>query len=370
MPFPRKKTLIFLLLVVVMVIIYIKYDSEDDEPSEEVAENVEYLHENRLLNLKNFKFILEPNLCSNRKDPPLGVIIVTSYVGHDDVRAAHRRGVSQSELQKLGLSRVFLLAQIPSSEKFITQNSVASEQRRFNDLLQGDFVEHYRNLTYKHVMGIRWAAKKCSHAKFIIKMDDDSVHDIYRVYKYLKLHEAELKGQNFLGGYVFQHQKPIRLEADKHFVTAEEFPGDEYPKYLSGWLYLTNPQTVRLLLQATLKRNFFWIDDTYVTGMLAQDQPIEFLDLTPWFSANSDFFHCCLRDSKRSNLECEFVVGPNGGDTQLLSLFQLEARRCFESDTCTERRGIAEDIRQTCVTEYRDVLRNSHGSAIVRPIKL
>lgn len=329
--------------------------------------------ESRLFDLDHFRFTLpEPKLCDNPRNTLLGIIIVTSYVGHDDVRAAHRKGISQSELAQLGLARIFLVAQIPPSERFITQNGVLSEQRKFGDLLQGDFLESYRNLTYKHVMGLRWAVKKCSHASFIIKIDDDSVYDLHRVTEYLQENESRLRGRAFLAGYVFQHQKPIRLQADKHFVTHEEFAGEQFPKYLSGWLYLTNARTAKLLIRGTHTKKFFWIDDTYVTGILAQDQPsIEFIDLTPWFSANPDFFDCCLRDLKRFQLKCEFLVGPNGGDTQLLPLFQAEARKCFRSNACKERQGSAQNIRNTCVTEYKDLLRlNHHGAAIVRPIKL
>lgn len=372
----RRRNLVLALLLVAFLVIIVKLGTDEDVADVDsgfVGENEEVLDENRLLNLDNFRFLLEPNVCAGHKDPQLGIIIVTSYVGHDDVRAAHRKAISQSELKGMGLSRVFLLAQVPAAERFITQSSISSEQRKFGDLLQGNFIESYRNLTYKHLMGLRWAAKKCAHAQYIIKLDDDAVYDIYRLHEYLKANRDRLSsGRTFLAGYVFQHQKPIRLEADKHFVTHDEFPGAEFPKYLSGWLYLTNARTVRLLLKETQRKRFFWIDDTYVTGILAEDQPtIEYTDLTQWFSANPDFIDCCLRDLKRFNWRCEFLVGPNGGDTQLLPLFQRESKKCYQGDNiCKDRKGPDQDIRNTCVTEYKDLLRLNHGSAIVRPIKL
>lgn len=393
MAFYRRRSWVFLVLVVLIVIIILKLDTGWD--TESVKSDVDYaddtdISQNRLFDLENFRINIEPSVCSDQGRSLLGIIIVTSYVGHDDVRAAHRKGVSQRELQEMGLARVFLIAQIPPTERyvaipstlcnltnfpsilsrFITQSSVASEHRRFGDLLQGDFIENYRNLTYKHVMGLRWAALACSHAKYIIKIDDDSVYDIYRVQEYLKKHQEENEKRQFLAGYIFNHQPPIRLQADKHYVTQEEFPGEEFPKYLSGWLYLTNPRTARQLIKESLRKKFFWIDDTYVTGILAQDLSIEFVDLTWWFSANPDFLDCCVRDLKRHNLTCEFLIGPNGGDTKLLPLYQLEAKKCFQTDVCQERKGSAQNIRNTCVTEYKDLLRNDHGSAIVRPIKL
>lgn len=66
-----------------------------------------------------------------------GIIIVTTYVGHDEVRSAHRSAMSQNDLKRLGFIRVFLLAAIPPHEQFITQNAVESESLQFNDIVQG-----------------------------------------------------------------------------------------------------------------------------------------------------------------------------------------------------------------------------------------
>lgn len=370
------KFLVCVLVVLLLLFIIVKLDgSENDlyDGGETFRDPEEEVPEDRLLNLPRFKYLLQPSGCMNTKDPWLGIILVTSYVGHDDVRAVHRQGISATELQAMGFMRFFLLAGIPEDDQFITQRSIHAEQRKFGDLIQGDFVENYRNLTYKHVMGLKWAVNRCAHAKFIIKIDDDSVYDIFRVYNYLKEEAQSLTREGlFLAGYLFKHQKPIRREVDKHYVSHVEYSATEFPTYLSGWLYITNPRTARSLLREANRKEFFWIDDTYVTGILAEDLPITFIDLTEWFSANPDFIDCCIRDMKRFNLQCEFVIGPNGGDTKLLAIFQSEARRCFQSQPsiCRTRNGAGENIRNTCVTAYKDVLRSSHGNAIVRPIKL
>lgn len=66
------------------------------------------------------------------------IIIVTTYIGHDEVRSAHRSAISQSILRELGLLRVFLLAEIPAHEKFITQQAILDESHHFNDIVQGE----------------------------------------------------------------------------------------------------------------------------------------------------------------------------------------------------------------------------------------
>lgn len=63
--------------------------------------------------------------------------MVTSYVGHDEVRSAHRTAISGSVLRNLKILRVFLLAQVPLHEKFITQSAIEDESQYFNDIVQG-----------------------------------------------------------------------------------------------------------------------------------------------------------------------------------------------------------------------------------------
>lgn len=62
---------------------------------------------------------------------------MTSYVGHDDVRSAHRSAISKAELAKVNVLRVFLLAEIPAKEKFIKQEAIENEHQHFNDIVQG-----------------------------------------------------------------------------------------------------------------------------------------------------------------------------------------------------------------------------------------
>lgn len=71
----------------------------------------------------------------------LAVLIVTSYVGHDDVRSAHRVAISKAELAKANIVRVFLLAEIPKKEQFIKQEAIANEHQHFNDIVQGECVD-------------------------------------------------------------------------------------------------------------------------------------------------------------------------------------------------------------------------------------
>ena len=41
------------------------------------------------------------------------------------------------------------------------QESVARENDLHHDLVQGDFLDTYRNLSYKNIMGQLWASEFC-----------------------------------------------------------------------------------------------------------------------------------------------------------------------------------------------------------------
>ena len=53
------------------------------------------------------------------------------------------------------------------------QQTLNNEQSKHNDLVQFHFVDSYRNLTYKAISTLAWIQQCCSHAKLVLKVDDD-----------------------------------------------------------------------------------------------------------------------------------------------------------------------------------------------------
>ncbi|XP_035779654.1 beta-1,3-galactosyltransferase 5-like [Anopheles albimanus] len=324
----------------------------------------------RLSNLSSFQYRISNDLCkeNNSYSELLGVILITSYVGHDEVRSAHRQAISQQKLLSMGLLRIFSLATIPSTERFIRQSAIEAEQRLHGDLIQGNFIEAYRNLTYKHLMSLQWATHSCRGAKYIIKMDDDIVFDPF----YIQNHLSDLNQRDeryLLAGFVFRSKKVIRLRANKWYVSPAEYEKPVYPAYLSGWLYITNQRTARALLAESQEAPFFWIDDTFITGVLADRLKLPLTSLNRWFSANSEFLDCCIRDMKRYAYQCDYYVGPNGGNAKLIAEFVQELERCY--DNACYQRPAGKSLTATCVAEYKNLLPAAdHGTAMVSQMKL
>lgn len=164
-------------------------------------------------------------------------------------------------------------------------------------------------------MGLRYAAyHQCLRPKYIIKMDDDIVVDFYHLIEHLtdlKLPDDNSYGINhFLSGYIFHNVVPIRKHQNKWYVSEDEFKGDVYPDYLSGWMYVTIPRTAKTLVTAASEpmTSIFWIDDTWITGILRQKRHIPIDDsLNEFFSANSQFLDCCITDMEKHQYKCPFI---------------------------------------------------------------
>ena len=66
-------------------------------------------------------------------------------------------------------------------EKLITLESILH-----NDIIQGNFVDDIRNLTYKHVMAYKWATEECHHQPtFVLKTDDNVFVEIFHLINFL-----------------------------------------------------------------------------------------------------------------------------------------------------------------------------------------
>lgn len=362
--------LVTIITVIIFVIVYsvgFIRNKQDMLTVNEIDEKLEYdPTSTRQITYKifdlNFHFVLNNiKMCENNSNI-LTLIMVTSYFGNIETRSAMRRSFSREDLKRINTRRVFLLGESPD-DKYTTQQSVENESKRFGDIIQGNFKEAYRNLTYKHVMGLLWVREYCQNTKFVIKMDDDIVVNVERIpllLSSLKLPE----NKPFITGYILRNMKPIREPANKWYVTQEEYSLSSYPDFVSGWFYITTPKTCSGLLNFTKTAKYFWIDDTYVTGILAKKLKVRLFDISKNFTVHSEFIDCCINGIRRGNLNCDIMIGPNGGNSNLFYDFNLVMNVC-NLNLCVSREL---PLNETCVAEKKFPL--GKGNAVIEPYKL
>lgn len=95
----------------------------------------------------------------------------------------------------------------------------------------GNFVDAYHNLTYKHVMGLKWVWEHCSRVPRVMKMDDDIFVHIFNFHKLLR---NTSENTNSLICYVQQQMPVTRDQGSKWMVRTPEYPLFYYEDYCSG----------------------------------------------------------------------------------------------------------------------------------------
>ncbi|XP_047537047.1 beta-1,3-galactosyltransferase 5-like [Vanessa atalanta] len=355
MKMPKK--LVFLIIIaLISLLIWIYHTSNFDYNS-----SVLVLKQNNYFR----STLIQPSNTSCNRNPFL-VIIITSYVGHVELRSAHRRAMPPDYLASLRVTRIFLLAKIPTNERYITQEAINDENNTYGDILQGSFFENYRNLTHKHLMGLEWASSICKNASFILKVDDDTVFNFNRTYNFLK--KLPKGDKNLLMGYVLNNTLPRRNKQNKWYVTFEEYNRNIYPPYLSGWYYIISPKIASVMCEEAMYNTYFWIDDIFVTGLLSESLGLKLKELPKNFWLEYyELLECCLRDMVTKSMKCDYVVGPNGGRNNLIVEFNEAYNNC-QARNCTQRPK-DHDLKTDCIVGKERAI-FSDGQAEVHHINL
>lgn len=268
-----------------------------------------------------FRFLYYNRQCAKNSQPFI-VLLITSFSGNVEARDAIRRAYPVQELNRLNIVRVFLLAKLKKDQSRISPSDISREIKNYGDVLIGDFFESYRNLTYKHLMGLKWASEACVGAKYIAKMDDDIVVDLNKLMDII-FTEGTKRNITLLG-YFFGGMAVSREKSNKWYVTKAEYDEDYFPAFLSGWLYVTTPTTASILVSASRSVPFLWIDDVYITGLLARKVNVAHQNISIYFSQYTEFIHCCIKD----RLVCDYVAGPCNGYYALHNSFKQWTEDC------------------------------------------
>ncbi|XP_071115098.1 beta-1,3-galactosyltransferase 5-like [Haliotis cracherodii] len=159
--------------------------------------------------------------------------------------------------------RILFLIGWPTTFVRRTQGDIREETKQHRDILQGRFLDTYRNLTYKAVFGFKWISRHCKNVHYVIKMDDDVYVDMYNFFSTLyprfeTRHAVICK--NMAYSKVFRYGRwRVDDHAYRHYAY---FP----VKYCSGYAVVFKGDMVPLLYKASLMAPFFWIDDVFIYG--------------------------------------------------------------------------------------------------------
>lgn len=228
----------------------------------------------RLINLNDFRYTMFNQACNDSGAAPLLLVLVHS--APDNV--VKRRTIRETWGEpRDSVKLLFMVGQVNSSD---AQSKLDQENHIHADLVQGSFMDAYRNMTYKHVMALKYAVYHCPQAKYILKTDDDIFVNMPTMITFLNLELSPRGVRKLLLCRPFYNAVAKRSYRSKWRVSFSEYPHKTYPPYCPGWAILYSPDVVFKLYREAQRAEYFWIDDVLVTGILAQRAQIEHTPVT------------------------------------------------------------------------------------------
>ncbi|XP_046573948.1 beta-1,3-galactosyltransferase 5-like [Haliotis rubra] len=215
-----------------------------------------------LLNLHKFAYDINSAVCKKHK-PDIITFIHSATKNYERRMLVRNTWGTFTVIRGFTLSHVFMVARAYDKN---VQKKIDEENETYGDIVQGQFIDSYRNLTYKHVMGIHWVLSNCPSAKLIVKADDDVLINVFNLVEYISKTDFR---QHFLYCELYYDGLTRREKLSKWYVKRRDYPFDNYPTYCSGMAYLMSPDVARELYKASENTRFYWVDDVYVTGILA-----------------------------------------------------------------------------------------------------
>lgn len=213
--------------------------------------------------VNQFKYILDgKSVCTSGKDDEHVEILFLVFTVHGNIEArnAIRKTWLEPSNRNSGFIRyVFLLGQPRTkseAENIFVENTLNS------DIVMADFVDSYRNLTLKTIMGLQWATGVCSDAKVVVKTDDDMFINVQNLLKVIKQNSDYLN--NSVLGSCFGEMTPVRNSSSKWYTSYKAYPNKKFPKFCSGTSYVTGMIVVRKLIDISVDIPFFDLEDVYI----------------------------------------------------------------------------------------------------------
>ncbi|BFF98179.1 beta-1-3-galactosyltransferase 4 [Drosophila madeirensis] len=226
----------------------------------------------QLMDLPNFSYLMNQPPCDDHVQAL--ILVHTSPFNHQKRALIRQTWAERKYIERTPLRVIFLLADVwherPSWQYFLDQ-----ENAKNGDMVQGNFKDDYRNMTYKHVMALKWFNENCPQAQLLVKVDDDVYMNTPQLVKYLKdptlPEHAMLLEPDLLLCRPVNAPRVKRSYRSKWRVTYKEYPHRYYPDYCPGFAIVYAPAVARRLFKAAQKANYFWVDDALITGVLAQE---------------------------------------------------------------------------------------------------
>ncbi|KAJ8039141.1 Beta-1,3-galactosyltransferase 1 [Holothuria leucospilota] len=198
----------------------------------------------------------------NTKEVFLLVLMLSAPMNFEQRQNQRQHCLNVSEVSGKRIERLFLLGN--SADKFLNKK-IMEEFKIFQDILIGDFQDSYKNLTLKTLSGLKWASLYCSQARYVMKVDDDTLINFKTLIDTLTISPKE----DFITGHVCRRCRPVRDQMHKWYISLDEYPKSFYPNYVKGLAYVMSGDFPAKIINMSHKTPFFLWEDVYI-GMILE----------------------------------------------------------------------------------------------------
>ncbi|CAF4161700.1 unnamed protein product [Adineta steineri] len=222
----------------------------------------------------NYVLLDKLNICDDLKNMNNRILIAIKTAANNYIQRQIVRQTWLIEVKEHHIPYVFVLGST-NDEKLIDE--ILDEDNIYNDLLIGKPVDNYYNLTLKAMFIFAWTKVHCP-SRWLFYVDDDTIINAQQVIDFISLRKNVLNRVLYCHmGQHFARRNP----QSKWFVPMSIWEPALYPKYCQGWGWLIPPNVLSLLHDTSisnLTEPKLWIDDVFMTGIVAEVAGIELIE--------------------------------------------------------------------------------------------
>ncbi|XP_039952071.1 uncharacterized protein LOC126752787 [Bactrocera neohumeralis] len=227
-------------------------------------------------------------ICPNEGEDLKLLILISSALNHAEARLAIRQTWAHYGTRR-DVSIAFVLGR--STNESISKE-LSIENFIYEDMIRGNFIDSYTNLTLKTISTLEWVDLHCQKAKFILKTDDDMFINVPKLLQFIDSH---IKDKRVIYGRLAKQWKPIRNKKSKYYVSTDQFSQPLFPPFTTGPAYLITSDVIHLLYERSLHQVYLKLEDVFTTGIVAQQVGIKRVHANEFLNRRIAFNPCNIR---------------------------------------------------------------------------
>lgn len=206
----------------------------------------------------SFHFQLLNPICIKTEEP-LVLFLVHSSSDHFEKRQLIRDTWGKSS------ENVKIAFLIGHSLAAVTNEMLKVESFQHKDIIQGDFIDTYTNITYKHTMGLKYVIYHCPGVKYVVKVDDDILVNTSKLKSFLSREISPNGAKDVIMCTTVVNARTLRSYRSKWRISFDEYPYRYFPTFCRGMSIIYTPDVIfNLYNKAQRNKKYVKLDDVFI----------------------------------------------------------------------------------------------------------